>query len=595
MMTRAEIITASIHNGAMRRPRLFFVCLTSCVLGVVLTSGVALIALLSGPIGLELQQPFLSTSISRLVTVQMSASLSLVLFMVGLVLAVSWRAPGQRFSCPDAPPWLFWLGVIVAAVWANWAMLVDLPVLACIEPDTIGYLQPSALRSSGYMLILKALVAVTGDLKSIVPLQLNVLLVAFGTLGWAVRRTLHSQAAGLVVAVVPMLSSGLLILAPTVMTEAFFVALIGFHLAAVLCVFYRLNGLNLALVGLTLGLMIVVRPNGISFLVGLPLFVFFFKDRWRLVVSATLSPIVAIVLAQGLYHQQTFGFFGLHQFGGISMIGAAAPLITGDMPSDYPELAQDIERRFKGYYVDFPPFEDRAYPFEMAHVASLTAVGAIYYQALPAMRSSLNLPEPDVMVFEYEPRLNAIAMSLALSAIRNNPWGFAKIVTSNYIANWHRTLPIRVPMSMYYPRCLKMAQQVGAQYEAYFSQVTDLAQYQNVALSDAVAKVGAAGLRAIETPRLVVGVFQKTLGYLALVLSLGGLVAIFNYGRSDDVLYRALAYGALVLQSGYGLISIGNASFARYTVTFDPVVILVLAVSALMAVRYLFFAEKAFK
>ena len=38
------------------------------------------------------------------------------------------------------------------------------------------------------------------------------------------------------------------------------------------------------------------------------------------------------------------------------------------------------------------------------------------------------------MAFEYDPRIETIAGSLAWSAIRNDPWGFFKIASSTYIA-----------------------------------------------------------------------------------------------------------------------------------------------------------------
>ena len=66
------------------------------------------------------------------------------------------------------------------------------------------------------------------------------------------------------------------------------------------------------------------------------------------------------------------------------------------------------------------------------------------------------------------------------------------------------------------------------------------------------------------------------------------MIAIVRRRGAADGACRALAYGAVVLQAGYGLISIGNASFTRYTVVFEPVVILVLVAGTAMALRYLF-------
>ena len=462
MTTRADQLATAVDHLATRRRGFFIFLLVLCLLGVAVGTILTIAILAVGPIGIELQKPFLNTLLSRLAALQLSAFLSLAFMGAFIALSINWRsAPrGLRtFCCVGAwhrlaqsfkhrsslqnlrgKVWLFWLVVGFAILWANMAILIDLPVIACIEPDTIGYLRPSALRSAGYMLFIKAVVGVTGDLKWVVPIQLNLMLCSFAALGWEARNILRSQTMGLVVAILPILSAGLLILAPTVMTEALFVALICCHLAAVLSVLRQYHPFMMLLAGLTLGLLIVVRPNGISFLVGIPLLVFFFKDRWRIVMLAMAAPVTAIVLAQCAYHFHTFGFFGLHRFGGIALAANAAPLITANMPSTYPDLAKELEQRFRTYYVDFPTFAKRSYPFEMARVASLTAVGAIYSQILPAIRAKLGLPDPETVAFEYDPRIDSIAGSLAVSAIRNDPWGFAKIVSSNYIANWHATL-----------------------------------------------------------------------------------------------------------------------------------------------------------
>jgi len=606
MSTRAAQLSASVNALACKAPRTFGVALAAGVVAALAALAVGLAALLSGPIGVELKGPFWGTSLSRLRVVQMAIPLGFVVIaVVGGAWRLGprgrcWRAPWQPHwegsflhrQCSRQHPGLFWLVLVLAAVLVNVAMLVNVPVVAFVEPDTLGYLRPSALRSGGYMMILKAVLAVSGDLNWIVPLQLNVMVVSFAVLGGMAGAVLRSQVAGLIVALVPMLSSGLLILAPTVMTEAFFVALICFHMAAVLSVFRRLNWINVSMVGLTLGLMIVIRPNGISFLAGVLVLVFFFRARWRLIAAGTIAPVVVLVMAQGIYHQQTFGFFGLHKFGGISLAGAAAPLIKADMETEYPDLAAALEQSLKDYYVDFGAFEKRTYPFEIADAASQTAVGAIYGQILPAIRAHLGLPTPRVMAFEYDPRINAIAGALGLDAIRSDPWGFVKIVTSNYIENWFATLPIRVPMAIFYPRSLEIARQVAAQYGETLYLVMNPSVYSDQRLGARIADVGDDGLRWIEAPRLIIAVFQLSLALVAFGLSVFGLVAVFKYRRGSDGACRTLIYGAVVVQAGYGLISIGNASFARYTVVFDPVVILILVTGAVLAGRYVF-ADKS--
>ncbi len=605
MPTPLEKIQNRISTFAQVKPAAFGIVLATFGLMTILFMVTALTALLSGPIGIELQDDYFSSSVSRLVVLQASASLCLVSLVFFLMAVLNWpAAPDWLRTLCGAALWrtllchrqtrtyaghlaVYWTVTLFAAVTVNVAMLADLPVIAMIEPDSVGYLQPSALRSSGYMLFIQAVTALLGELHWIVAVQLNFMLASFIALGWAVLFVLRSLVAGLVVALVPMFSAGILILSVAVMTEALFISLMCTHLAAVLFCFRRLSWTNVLLVGVTLGLMIVVRPNGISFVAGLPLLVFLLRNSWRKVLVGGVGPLVAIVVAQGLYHHHTFGFFGLHKFSGISLAGSAAPLMNAGMPpSAYPELTRELEARFEAYYVDFPPFDARVYPFEMADVASLTAVGAIYKVILPALRDRLGLPEPEAVAFEYDPRIDKIAGELALAAILNDPWGYFKIVTSNYIANWHRTLPIRVPLSVYYPRNFRLSQEQVKTHAELLSRYVDLAAYSDPVLAARFDDVGSKGIRPIEWPRMAISVFQVMLGYMAFAVSLWGLLAVVKAKHMLHADWRVLSYSALQLQAGYGLISIGNASFNRYTVAFDPLVILLLVAGVAVLHRW---------
>ena len=610
MATRIQRVSESVDRFASRRPRGFAALLAACLLAGAGAAVLALAALLDGPIGVELKERFRETGYSRLRVLQISSFVAGCFLAAFFALTLSWRkAPSwlqavvakrvwrrlaqrlaQRLERSMEPgrPALYWAFVAAAALWANVAILYDLPVIACVEPDTVGYLGPNPIRSAGYMLIVKAVAGLTGDLKWLVPVQLNVMLLSFATLGWVVRGALRSQIFGIIAAAAPMLSSGLLVFAPTIMSEAFFTALVCFHVAAVIALFRRHDPAVAVAAGVTLGLMIVVRPNGLSFLAGVPLAVFFARENWRSCVLCLCVPVALIVVAQGAYNQKTFGFFNLHRFGGISLAANAAPLFRAEMPSEYPGLAARLGPSLAHYARDFPPFEDRAWPFEMARVASTTAVGAIYYQILPAIRAHLGLPTPQHLAFDFDPRIDGIAGSLAMSAIRYDAFGFIEIVTSNYIANWHATLPIRVPLAIFYPRCLGIAQDVVRKYEVQFSRYTDVAQFRDAALVNRIEKTGAFGIRSIEWPRMAVGVFQLPLAYLAFIASLVGLILIARFGWRRDGAYRVLSYSALVVQSGYVLLSIGNASFTRYTAVFDPLVIVMLLASLSLILRYLF-------
>ena len=256
------------------------------------------------------------------------------------------------------------------------------------------------------------------------------------------------------------------------------------------------------------------------------------------------------------------------------------------MTTAHPALAAALDDSLHRYYVDFPP-EKMRFPFQKADAASLTTVGAIYVQILPAIRRSLGLPEPRAVALEYDPRLDDIAGSLGLSAIRNDPLGFAAIAVANYAANWRDTLPVRVPMAIYYPRCRTESVAIAADFADLVGPFGDIAIYRAPEVIAAYDDVGRAGIRAIELPRLAAGVFQPWLAGAAFVVSLAGLAAPLSARRRARPEWRALAFAALSLQAGYGLISLGNASFTRYTVVFDPLAILLLTAGGVVAARFL--------
>ncbi|MCW8914452.1 MAG: glycosyltransferase family 39 protein [Magnetovibrio sp.] len=595
MTSRAQQIALYINAHAKSYPWAFIGVVGVLIVAAFIMWGVAIRVLMLGPIGVELLEAYGESGLNRLSALQLSVFSALVFTgLVGVLTHCRWgliSIQGLLEQSPFRSSKLYWGLIALLMLLVNVAMLWGLPIIACLEPDTVGYLKPSALRSAGYMVFIDVVVAVTGDLRWVMPIQLNLMLVSFVALGWAVRQHVDSLITGFVVSVVPMLSSSLLILSPAVMSDALFVALICFHISAALWALRSPRWVPLLWVGLSLGLMIVVRPNGISFLVGIGLLVYLLRPHWKRVLVATIVPVVFIAGGQGLYNAATFGFFGLHKFGGISLVGNYAPLIRADMGGEYPEFNAELADKLTKYSVDFPAFEQRGYPYEMAEVAANTAVGAIYKIILPSIRERFGLPEPEAAAFEYDPRINQLAGEIALTAVFNDPWGALKIVTSNFITSWHLTLPVRVPMSIYYPRCLDMSQKLTAQYPDLIHTKMNMDIYQSADLAQKMKMVADEGIRLIEYPRLLISVIQSPLAYIAMLLALWGLVKIVILGAKSSSEMIVLGFAALSLHAGYGLISLGNTAFTRYTVVFDPVVILMLSVAVLSGVRYVFEPE----
>lgn len=601
-MSRAQILAERIDAFADTHVSAFGVGLAVLFALFVGALSMAVWAVSSGPVGPELLDEIDTLGLSRLSVLQLSLFTALIAVLALITLIACWR---------NAPRWLrlaafsavvlrasrrlgegsnpgsgklYAMVVGGVAVIVNVAMLWDLPVLACLEPDTVGYLEPSMIRSAGYMVFLDVVVALAGDLRWVYPLQLNLMLVSFAVLGWSMRAHLGSWWAGVIVAIAPMLSAGLLILTPAVMTEAVFVALICFHLAAVLRALKSLTWGALIMAGLTVGLMIVMRPNGISFVLSLVFLVYVIRRCRGRILAGFGVPVLALLVLQGAYNQAAFGFFGLHQFGGMSLVGNFSPLIRADMGGKHADLNATLVKALDRYS-HFPDFDEQSYPYEMAEIAALTSAGAIYKVILPEIRRKLGIPEPLAVAFERDPRVNVIAGDLSSAAILNDPWGAFQIVTSNFIANWHLTLPVRVPMSIYFPRCVDMSLDLAKKHPDLVSAHMDVEFYKTAEIAETMKTVRADGLRWIELPRLLISALQKPLGYLALFIAVFGFVAGLVKGRNASAELQVVSLGALSLMAGYGLISLGNTAHTRYTVVFDPVVFMMMCAMFVFMVR----------
>ncbi|MCG8653195.1 MAG: hypothetical protein MI861_25365, partial [Pirellulales bacterium] len=166
---------------------------------------------------MELEATLTPLPLSRLMTLQIAATLAVAFASLFCVLAVNghnvptwlrqisgtpiWRSLGRMAQrhvtgqTVHASPWLFWGPVLLSIGWVNMAMLFSLPLFACIEPDTVGYLYANPIRSGGYLLAIKAVAALTGDMRWLVPIQLNAMLFGFVMLGWALRSLVRSEMA----------------------------------------------------------------------------------------------------------------------------------------------------------------------------------------------------------------------------------------------------------------------------------------------------------------------------------------------------------------------------------------------------------------
>jgi hypothetical protein len=324
--------------------------------------------------------------------------------------------------------------VLVAAAIVNQVVLDATESLPTLSPDSFSYLGWYQSRTPGYPLFLQAILMFTSDARWIVPVQLNVLLGSSMVMGWAVGRVFQSRLVGLVVCLSLFSATPVLMISWHVLTEILYAACIGFHLAAV-ATFLRTGSRAAALlIGCTTGAVIAVRPSGYALVACFPLFLLFKQNCWRSVLAhltAGLAVVVGLIVgAQYARH----GLMSTQSFGGFSLAGHVAPLITEDLATAYPEISARVARRLAPLTQQIPdPFSQ---PAEHTRVYLNFVNPMLYSNIMPEILAAMREAEPSMSGPMQYRRGNDVAMSIALSAIMSRPSWYIMHGLANYWDMW---------------------------------------------------------------------------------------------------------------------------------------------------------------
>ncbi len=231
------------------------------------------------------------------------------------------------------------------AVSVNVAVFTATNSLPCLWPDSLSYLDWSVMRTPGYLAFLAAVLSVFGDMRWIVPIQLNILLASIACLGWAVQALFQSRLAALLVVLPLFATTPLLLAACDVLTEALFASLLCLHVASVFALLRTKSRQAALAAGVTMGLVIAVRPVGYALLAAAPLLLLFLREQWRAVVPALAGGVAAVVLIAGAAQYARHGLWGTQAWGGRAAAAHVSPIITAELDNGYPELTREWSGR----------------------------------------------------------------------------------------------------------------------------------------------------------------------------------------------------------------------------------------------------------
>jgi len=321
---------------------------------------------------------------------------------------------------------------------ANTVIIRHWPLPAVITPDTALYVDFNEVRTIGYPVFLKTVIALFGDLRLLVAIQLNLLLGSILMLGWAVGRVVASLLCGIVLVLVLALNPALLNWTEQLMSEGLFIPVLLAHASLVLLLLKQPSRATAALAGITLVAAILVRPAAYSLLLNLPLLVLLVRREQITILAWTVIPATALYLAASGAHRAVLGTWQSQSFGGYNLLGNVALLIHGDVPGA-PPVGEEIYRRIATQVRDA---ETKKFPTELwVYTADLYSE-ILYREVTPVLLDYVKRTEPNLSAFygAVWQQTNSVAWSLALRVIEQDPVGYLRLVLAQYYGLWSMTL-----------------------------------------------------------------------------------------------------------------------------------------------------------
>ena len=236
---------------------------------------------------------------------------------------------------------------LVGLVAVNYLILDATHMLPGLKHDSAGYFNASVLRTVGYPLFVHTVIGALGDVRWLVPVQLNLLLGGCLLLGWAVGRAFQAPLAGWVTGLSLLATKPILYPSWMVLSEALFIPLVCIHAATALLTLHTRSRTVTVAAGISAGLAIAVRPAGYSLLLGLLVLLWFLRDDRKRLRWWLIGGCAAVLLLSATAQYVRAGVVGTQSAGGLALVGHVAPIITEDIQTEHPELTRRIAHRIR--------------------------------------------------------------------------------------------------------------------------------------------------------------------------------------------------------------------------------------------------------
>lgn len=421
-------------------------------------------------------------------------------------------------------------------------VLLRAPDLPQRFPDSTSYLQWQPSRSVGYPLLLSAVGQLDPSLGLLAPAQLGLFFGAALLLAEACRAASASLGLALFVAGGTLANVALARFALGVLSDAPFGALLTLHLACFLLVVRAPSPARWLALSLTLAAAVLVRPAGLSLLLGLPLVLL---KRPRPAAAWTLLPCLALWLVAASANLVWRGSFALQEFGGLSLLGQVGSLIDGRGDARHGELVRQLAD-------DLRPWREEAerqrWPEETV-LFNAVAWNPMFQISSRRVGEYLDERGAESLGLGGLPRaaaLNRLAGDVARQTILARPGRYLALVLAHLYGLW--TIP---------------------QWTSAEGLVRTAARFD-------LQPPGPAPLEGLRQRHLGFLSARSALFLAAKRVVLAGLFAATLAGlvvplrRLDDPESLAWLFASLNVHAGLGLVALANAALWRYSIVWWP-------------------------
>jgi len=481
-----------------------------------------------------------------------------------------------------APRLIFVVVVTLLAAIVNLVMLRYTDFRPCLSPDSGSYLAFSLIRTRGYTAAVLAVHALTGDIRWMVPLQLNLLLLSLTMLGYSVGRLAENLWLGILLTVACAATVPLLLLTYHILTEATFMAFVALHCGFVANYLRTRRWPHAVAAGTMLVIAILIRPAGYSLLLGIPLVTWLVNTNRFRSMLALGTPVAAGLMLASVANYTQFGVFNTQSFGGYSILGHTLFLLDPEdgVHTDIAPLIRDVATDIAPIA---KPVRDLPFPREAWNETANVYNQLLWGRTVPKLATLLGQSTAGPRGVELEKQINDLGLRIALITIRAHPYEYARHVLANYYGMWSGLLLNYGSPGAYVAPCYAATRAIlEVPGNKIFTRFMDPAYFFD---SQTSARVQArAGDR-----HWLQKVYQGILDLRPMLLTAGFVFSLWFSGigltRTTTILTSFACYLSVQLNGYFFFVASVQAALERYAVPLTPILYAIILLGTTAAFR----------